>query len=67
MRLRTLLAALPFVLTGVPLVVFGLAMIWFSLDRVQGLLYFSRYIAAGVFLLGVGSLVTVALRRSDAR
>lgn len=66
LQLRTLLAVLPFVLTGVPLIVFGLVLGWFSIDRVQGLIYYSRYIAVGMFLLCAGLLVIVALRRSDA-
>lgn len=65
LRARTLLAAAPFVLTGVALMAFGLSMVWLSLHRLLGLIHFSPFIAVGAFLLCVGLLVGVVLHRSD--
>jgi hypothetical protein len=63
----TLPMVMPFVVVGGALVGFGLSMVWVSLDRAYGLVYFSPLLAMGVLLWGMALLVAELLRKSNPR
>jgi hypothetical protein len=60
-----LLIISPFIVVGGVLIASGSAMVWCSLERVLGFIYFSPLLAAGVLLWCSAAFVAVLLRRSE--
>lgn len=61
----TVFVVAPFFLLGGALSVYGLAMTYFSLNRLLGLAHYSTHMLAGGLLICLGLLSAIALRRSD--
>ncbi len=63
--LRTLFVVTPMFLLGGALSTYGLAMTFFSLNRLLGLVAFSPFVLVGGLLICSGFASAIALRRSD--
>jgi xanthine/uracil permease len=66
LRVWILLVILPFVVSGIVLMLLGVSLIYGSVDRVYGFVQFSPLLVIGAVLLCMGLLIRIILRRSDA-